>query len=158
MDDSWRAVLAEPEPVRRIMLADRLDRPDSELSQLVTQALSAEESNARRLGVATALFLAFRDRRDLTPAAWEALVQLARRVLEPRAAGAEVGPGPALEAWREVNAWLAARPSLGAERDRLERNYLLAGFPDLWVGEPWRAALARFRRDLDLFNVAEVVA
>ena len=62
------------------------------------------------------------------------------------------------EVWREVNAWLAARPSLGAERDRLERNYLLAGFPDLWVGEPWRAALERFRRDLDLFNVAEVVA
>jgi len=153
-DDLWREILAEPDPARRVALGDRLGLVDEELGRLVTRALADEPCDARRLGLATAIFLGLRGRRRLQPSAWEALAHLARRVLEPAERGEQVAPGPLLEAWRELQAYLAAadpqRP--GAE---LERAYLLAGFPDLWRAVPWREALEGFRADLARFGALE---
>ena len=149
-DDPLKAVLEEPDPVLRVRLGERLGLADRDLSQLVTQALAAQPTDARRVAVGTALFLAYREHRDLTPAAWEPLGQLARRVIEPRAGGARVSTGPDLERWREINAFIA-----DGEAHRtlplLERNYLLAGFPDLWWATDWHAALEAFRADLAAF-------
>ncbi len=153
-DDRWREILAEPDPAQRVALGDRLDLVDAQLGRLVTRALADEPCDARRLGLATAIFVGLRGRRRLQPSAWEALARLARRVLEPAERGEEVAPGPLLETWRELQAYLAAadpqRP--GAE---LERAYLLAGFPDLWRARPWREALEGFRADLALFGALE---
>lgn len=154
-DDGWRVVLREPDAVRRVAIADRERLADEDVSRLVTQALAAQSCNARRIGVATAMFLAFRERRVLTPAAWEPLAELARRVLEPRDQGTGLAPGPLLEAWREVNQRLALKRGPNAIKRAIERNYLLGGFPDLWRDSDWRAALEQFRADLALFEVEQ---
>ena len=120
----------------------------------MTQALAAQPSVARRVALATAVYLAYRSSHDLTPAAWEPLSQLSRRVVEPRSAGASVAPGPQLETWRQINAWLATQDGTALET-RLERNYLLGGFPDLWDEHDWKDALACFRRDLRRFGAVE---
>jgi len=154
LDDSQplKQVLAVTDALRRIALGDRLGLTDGELSRLVTQGLAAQPTDARRIALGTALFLGFRERRDLTAAAWEPLGRLARRVIEPHAGGTSVATGPQLERWREINAQLA-----GGERDgtvsTVERNYLLAGFPDLWTrnGADWHEALYLFRADLAAF-------
>ena len=99
------------------------------------------------------MFLALRDRRDLAPAAFGPLADLAQRVLRPRRVAEQVAPGPALETWREISAHLARHPASGEEGDALARAYLLGGFPDLWAGHDWRDALAEFRRDLDRFGL-----
>lgn len=154
-DDAWRSVLRETDPVRRVAIADRGGVADEAVSRLVTQALGAQESNARRIGLATAVFLAFRERRTLTPAAWEPLAELARRVLEPREQGEGVAPGPLLETWREINQRFALKRGKNAITRRIERNFLLGGFPDLWRDTDWRAALDQFRADLELFEVKQ---
>ncbi len=149
-DTAWRRVLEEPDPVERVRLADRLSLCDRDLARLVTQALGAQDSEARRVGLATAMFLTFRETRELTPAAWEPLVQLARRVLEPREVSASVSPGRQLETWRELNAFVADP----ADRvTPLERNFLLGGFPDLWQRCDWRVALGWLRADLQRLGV-----
>ena len=152
-DDAWRRVLEEPDPLERVALGDRLDVGDAVLSRLVTQALASLPSDARRVGAATAMFLALRDRRDLAPAAFGPLADLAQRVLRPRRVSEQVAPGPALETWREIGAHLARHPASGDEGDALARAYLLGGYPDLWAGHDWRDALREFRRDLDRFGV-----
>jgi MoxR-like ATPase len=154
-DDAWRSVLRETDPVRRVSIADRGGLADEDVSRLVTQALGAQSCNARRIGLATAVFLAFRERRALTPAAWEPLAELSRRVLEPREQGEGVSPGPLLEIWREINQRLALKRGKNAITKRIERNFLLGGFPDLWRDTDWRAALDQFRADLELFEVKQ---
>ncbi len=147
--DALRMVLSEPDPVRRVPLGAKLALAEGDLARIVTQALAEEPCDARRVGIATALFLAFCESHSLTPAAWEALSRLARRVLEPHERDEAVAPGRDLETWREISAFLA--------KDRagqLERSFLHAGFPDLWRGTGWRPALERFRADLALFGVA----
>lgn len=154
--DAWRQVLEEVDATRRVILADDLNLNDEDLSRLVTQALGAETSDARRMGIATAMFLAFRSRRNLTPAAWEPLAQLTSRVLEPRAVATSVRPGAGLDAWQDISDWLAnfdTHPTLLA---RLERNFVLAGVPDLWARLDWKEALNQFRADLMLFGFEEM--
>ena len=68
----------------------------------MTQALGAQTSEPRRIGLATALFLRFRAERELTPAAWEPLVQLSRRVLEPREVSLTLAQGGQLDGWRRM--------------------------------------------------------
>ncbi len=153
-DDLWRRVLEERDPVRRVALGDRLGLSDDALSRLVTQALAAVGSEARRLGLATALFLRFRTRRDLAPAAWEPLGERAGRVLRPPARYLSIGPGPATERWREIHQHLAAARKRGEPLPRLESNFLRAGFPEVWALEDWRPALEAFRADLALFEAA----
>jgi MoxR-like ATPase len=153
-DTAWRKVLEETDPVRRVVLADRLNLCDRDLSRIITQAIGEQENDARRVGLGTAMFLAFRERRDLDPSAWEPLVQLSRRVLEPRVTSDKIGPGPVLELWRQLNSWLAHRTKGDeSQAERLERNYLLGGFPDLWTRQDWQEALSQFRADLALFGI-----
>jgi MoxR-like ATPase len=150
-DDVWREILAEPDPVERVLVGDRLGLVDAELGRLVTRALAEEPCDARRIGLATAMTLGLRGRRRLSPAAWEALARLARRVLEPALREDKLAPGPLLECWRKLQAYLAAadpeRP--GAE---LERSFLVGGFPDLWRSTPWREALEQLQADLARFD------
>jgi MoxR-like ATPase len=153
-DDVWRRVLEEHNPLERVALGDRLDVGDAVLSRLVTQALGSLPSDARRVGAATAMFLALRERRDLAPSAFGPLADLAQRVLRPRRVSEQVAPGPALETWREISAHLARHPATGEDEDALARAYLLGGYPDLWAGHDWRDALQEFRRDLDRFGVS----
>jgi MoxR-like ATPase len=148
-DDVWRQVLEETDPVERVLLADRAGLADADLARLVTQALAAQVSEPRRIGLATAMFLRFRAERELTPAAWEPLVQLSRRVLEPRVTTAQVAPGPQLDEWRRLTRALSSRQDAVTP---LERNFLLGGYPDLWQRCDWKTALAWFRDDLARFE------
>ena len=153
VDDAWRRVLEEPDPLERVALGDRLGVGDAVLSRLVTQALASLPSDARRVGAATAMFLALRDRRDLSPSAFGPLAELAHRTLRPRRVTEHVAPGPALETWREISAHLARRREKNGEADALTRAYLLGGFPELWAAHDWRDALRAFQGDLARFSV-----
>jgi len=148
-DDVWRTVLEETDPVERVLLGDRLDLADADLARLVTQALGAQTSEPRRIGLATAMFLRFRATRELTPAAWEPLVQLSRRVLEPRVTTLELPPGRELDEWRTVTRFLSSRKN---RLSTLERNFVLGGYPDLWRRCDWKRALQWFRDDLRRFD------
>jgi hypothetical protein len=154
-DSAWRQVLEEPDPVRRIVLADQLELSEADISRLVTAALGSEASDARRVGLATAIFVAFHQRRDLAPSAWEPLAQFAARVLAPRALSVTLRPGNVTDVWNEINHWLPASETCNDQRSRLERNFVLAGFPDLWIRHDWKEALEQFRADLNLFNIRE---
>src|SRR5262249_33563243 len=129
-DDPWRAVLEETDPVERVLLGDTLGLADADLARLITQALGAQTSEPRRIGLATALFLRFRASRQLTPAAWEPLVQLARRVLEPREISLALAQGGQLDGWRRLTRFVSSSRNRVTE---LERNFLLGGYPDLWM-------------------------
>jgi hypothetical protein len=157
-DDEMRQVFVESNPVQRVLLAVQLNIDDAKVSRLITQLLGNETSEARRVGLATAIFLAYREERDLASAAWEPLAQLASRVLEPRVLAANVQPGPAHGAWQGISHWINLMGEELGWRARLERNYVLSGFPDLWVNENWEAALKRFQNDLDLFGIKEATA
>lgn len=154
-DDDLRQVFSEPDPVQRIILADHLNIEDAKISRLITQALGDETSDARRVGLATAIFLAYRERRNLTSAAWEPLSQLAGRVLEPRVMSTAIQAGPGQEAWQEINTWLNTLDDKPHMRTRLERNYVLSGYPDFWLNENWEDALKRFRSDLNQFGIKD---
>lgn len=156
-DDELRQVFAEPDLVKRILLADSLNVEDAKISRLITQALGSETSDARRVGLATAIFLAFCEGRNLTSAAWEPLTQFASRVLEPRVMSAAIQAGPMQEAWQEINSWLSAFEDKPGKRSRLERNFVLSGFPDFWINENWEEALKRFRNDLNHFGIKDVL-
>jgi MoxR-like ATPase len=151
-EDPMRAVLAEPDRGRRVAKGAQLGLATGDLSRLATQSLSNEPCDARRIGLATAIFLGLNESRSLTPAAWEVLAQLARRVLEPRVRGEHIAPGRDLETWREISRHLARHKQDG-RRARLERSFLLSGFPDLWRSASWHSALVRFGKDLDAFGV-----
>lgn len=154
-DDTWRQILEEPDQVRRVVLADELEFNDSDISRLITQALGAQNSEARRVGLGTTMFLAYRDRRNLTPAAWEPLAQLSARLMEARAMTTFVRPGADMTIWQEIKDWMMTQDKEEGMRIRLERNFVLNGFPELWRRENWREALDRFRADIALFNIEE---
>jgi MoxR-like ATPase len=152
-DDAWRQVLEELDPARRVVLADQLDLTDADISRLITQALSVEPSDARRVGLATVIYVAFHQRRDLSPSAWEPLSQLATKVLEPRTMSTPLRPGQITDIWNEINHWLPSLEDCNTTMSRLERNYVLGGFPELWTRYDWKDALERFRADLRMFNL-----
>ena len=152
-DDAWRQVFEESNPVRRVLVADELGFEDEDLARLITQALGAHESDARKVGLATAIFLAFRERRQLTPAAWEPLVKLASYALEPRCETLPLAPNSNdLNIWNEIKEWVTKRTETGVLAD-LEVNYVLGGFPNLWRRYNWKEALEAFRDDLALFSI-----
>lgn len=156
-DDSWRQILEEHDFPRRVVMADQLAFSGPDISRLITQALSAETSEARRISLGTAIFLAYRARRELTPAAWEPLARLAARVLEPRGMSGLVRPGSDATLWQEIREWLGSADRDTSPVGQLERNYILAGFPELWRRENWKEALERFQGNLTLFGAAEVL-
>jgi MoxR-like ATPase len=154
-NESWRPVLEELDLVKRVALADELAFDDADLARLITQALGAQQSEARRVGLGTAIFLAYCTRRSLAPAAWEPLAQLAARVMEPRPMSVAIRAGADTTTWQEIRDWVKSREGEEGLIVRLERNYVLSGFPEFWRRDNWRDALARFRVDLELFNVQE---
>jgi MoxR-like ATPase len=155
-DDNWRQVLEERDAVRRVLLADELGFNDDDLSKLITQALGAQEDEARRDGLAVAMFFAFRTRRTLTATAWEPLTQLAGKVLEPRPMAANVqNNSTEMNVWNEIKDWLGQRTDREGMLPWLERNFVLHGFPELWRRINWHDALAAFRADLASFGYEE---
>ncbi len=154
-DDAWRKVLEELNPARRVVLADQLGLSDDDVSRLVTQALSAETVDSRRIGLATVIFLAFRARRPLTPAAWEPLAQFAARVLEPRQVSTTMRPGQMVDIWNEINNWALPLGEVQTLRARIERNFIFSGFPDLWLRYDWKQELEVLREYMKLFGLDE---
>jgi len=142
-DDSWRQILTERDPVERIKKGFRLNLSQYDLGRLVTQALAAQPTDAACMALSATVFLTLGETCDLTPSAWEGALQLGRRVLEPRNEAASVAQGPHLELWREINAWLAAC-DLPDRQQKLAGNFLLGGFPDLWLRTDWKAEVAGF--------------
>jgi hypothetical protein len=105
--------------------------------------------------LATAIFLAFRQHRQLTPSAWEPLAKLAGRVLQPRFLTQTIQPNsPNGNLWNEIKPWLVKRRSENGTA-QLEVNFILTGFPELWQQYNWQDALARFKDDLKLFGVKD---
>jgi MoxR-like ATPase len=156
-DDAWRQVLEEQDAVRRVLLAEDLGFNDEDLSRLITQALGAQDSEARRMGLAIAMFLCFRSRRNLAPSAWEPLAQLTAKVFEPRSLSAAIqNNGADMNTWNDIKVWLFERHDRETSQGWLERNFVLAGFPEFWRRYDWRETLNTFRDDLALFNVEEL--
>jgi MoxR-like ATPase len=154
-DEKWRQVMQESDKARRVALADHLGFSDEALSKLITQTIGAEDSDARQVGLAVAMFLAFRGRRNLDPSAFEPLAQLAYHVLEPRQGQYMAAPNtPEAALWDDIKDWAD-----NAHQDtflfRLQRNYVLHGFPNLWRTQSWREALEAFQHDLILFGIEE---
>ncbi|MAU11229.1 MAG: hypothetical protein CL607_15520 [Anaerolineaceae bacterium] len=157
-DEDWRTVLREPDAVQRVIIADDLGFNDEDLSQLITQALSDTKSEARRAGLATAMFLAFQHQRTLTPAAWEALIALAGDVLTPGVKTSSVsGHASDRKTWEAIQKWVIRRRRQKGLA-RLESNYVLAGYPKRWRQENWQEARQKFITDLRLFGIREVQA
>lgn len=152
-DEVWRTILEETDALKRVLIADDLGVEDEELSHLITQALSSLTAEPRRVSVATAMFLAFRETRHLTPAAWEPLAKLAGQVLLPRQRTATLAPNaPDVSLWNEI------KPLILKQRGRsdladLQMNYLLGGFPEMWRNHDWQDALKQFTQDLKFFGV-----
>lgn len=161
-DDNWRRVLEESDKLRRVALADTLGFSDDDLSTLITQALADEPSDIRQMGMATAMFLAFCERRDLNPSTYEPLTQLADHILAPSLTRTPVTKGSSQASLLdEIEQWLHTRCSQSGEDtlvDRLLRNFLMFGFPSLWENHNWHEAVSQFHSDLTLFGVTDASA
>lgn len=153
-DSFWRQVLEEKDPVERVLIGARKGVAEKDLARLVIHALAAEPDEAGRIGLATAMFLAFRETHALTPAAWEPLSRLAARVLVPRRMAGYVSIGPEWERWQEISLWAAEREVSGNPEAGLERHFVLGCFPDVWSRADWKEALRRFSGHLRRFEVA----
>ena len=152
-DDDWRIILEESDVIKRVVLAEELEFSEEDLSSLITQALAVDGSEARNVGLATAMFLAFRKHRVLTPAAWEPLAELAGRVLQPRVGMmTNTTNRHDMNLWNTIKEWAAKRRKDGGVA-ALEVNYVLGCFPDLWRKYDWQEALEQFKQDLSLFGV-----
>lgn len=155
-DDSWRQVLEEFDPARRILLANELNFSDDDLSRLITQAMSKTETEGKLVALATVLFLAYRQDHALSPAAWEPLARLTSNVLEPRMMNVSIpNSGTDMNIWREIQDWLKSRDPQDGTQAWIERNFVLSGFPDLWRTESWREALDYLRMTQTLFGLME---
>jgi MoxR-like ATPase len=154
-NDHWRLIYQEPDLARRVVMADHLGFDDYEMSRLITQAISGEPSNIRQIGLATAMLLAFKDRRDLPAVAFEPLVQLAYHVLEPRTCNTTIYPNsPESRVYDEIRAWMEETWQDSA-LFRLKRNFVLQGFPAQWRQQSWQSALEQFVSDLMMFNAVD---
>lgn len=152
-DEVWRQILEEQDPIKRVLLGDELELSDEDLARLVTQALAATETESRKASLATAMFLRFKEYRHLTPAAWEPLTKLAGLVLLPRIKSATVGnSAPDMTLFEEIKPFILKRRDEG-QQGKLEVNYVLGGYPDLWRNENWQDALNQFIEDLKQFDV-----
>jgi hypothetical protein len=156
-DETWRRVIEENDPARRVALADELGFSDENLSRLITQVLGSEDSDARQVGLATAMFLKYKNERDLDPSAFEPLAQLSYHVLEPRIIKYNLQGGtPEADTWDEIKAWFDEQTErVKSSLFRLQRNYLLYGFPEFWRKQSWREALNQFTEDLKVFGFTE---
>lgn len=155
-DEVWQQILAEIDPLKRVLIADDLDLSDEDMTTLITQALSFDASEARKISLATAMFLRFRKYRHLTPAAWEPLAKLAGRVLSPRVASYNIQANtPDMELWEAIKKWVLDARKEG-DIGQLTSNYILGGFPELWRQQDWEEAAKQFVDDLKFFGIEEV--
>jgi len=155
-DEVWRQILEEQDPIKRVLLGDELQISDEEMSRLITQALNADDAEPRKVGLATVMFLRFRNSRQLTAAAWEPLAKLAGRALLPRVRSLTLANNaPDMTLWNEIKPWLLNRRTEGTMA-QLEVNYVLGGYPELWRQHNWQEALNQFVQDLDLFGIKEL--
>ncbi len=153
--NDWKLILQETDSLQRILLAEQLNFAESDLARLITQALATEASDARQIGLATAIFLAFKEKHALTPAAWEPLAKLAREVLEPRLMKTSVTPGYLTNTWKEITDWCNSRPIKDNRYEKLSQNFVLSGFPNRWKNYKWQDALEQFQTDLAQFGIKE---
>ena len=128
LDPVRRAVLEEPDAVRRIRLGLEHGVDEPTLARLVTGALATQPTDAHRLGLATVLTRALAEH-DLTPAAWAPLADWGGRALRPGTLSAQYAPGPRLEAWRRASALLA--DTHGPPLTPIQRAVLTACGPEL---------------------------
>lgn len=154
-DEIWRQILQESDALKRIPLGEELGMTDEDISRLITQALNVDASEIRKISLATALFLHFRNSRHLTPVAWEPLAKLAGRVLLPRQRTSNlVGTAPDMNIYNEIKPFAQKRRTEG-KLGELEVNFVLGGYPELWRQNNWKDALNQFRDDLKMFGVDE---
>lgn len=156
-DNTWRDVLAEPNPARRIIIADELGFDDESMSRLVTHTLSAEDSDLRQIGLAFGMLWKFGTERDLDPSAFEPLAQLAYHITEPRTVHYTAHNGtPEMNIWTEIENWMNRQHERrGKLLFRLQRNFLLHGYPDIWRRENWQKSLEQFTKDLQTFGITD---
>lgn len=155
-DEVWQQILAETDPLKRVLIADDLQLADEEMSTLITQALNLDASEARQVSLATAMFLRFRKYRHLTPVAWEPLSKLAGRVLLPRIASSSITTNtPDMDIWNAIKPWVIEARKEG-EIANLMANYVLGGFPELWRQHDWEESVKQFSEDLKFFGIKEL--
>jgi MoxR-like ATPase len=153
-DDRWRMILEEPDVIQRILLGRDLDLPQEELARLVTQAFTSVESDARKMGLATVIYLAMHEHYTLTPAAWEPIIQLASPVLTPSLHSRDYQANSnELQTWNSIRNFVLRSRTKGGERQQIEANYVLAGLESLWQHYDWSEALQQFQKDLDVFGL-----
>ncbi len=104
-NSALRAVLEEPDLVRRIAIARSAGTDEVVLARTVTAALSAQPTTGEGAALSAVLHLALQEH-DLTPAAWSAIAQGARIVFDPGGRMDESASGRRLERWREAVRWL----------------------------------------------------
>ncbi|MEL6150160.1 MAG: hypothetical protein AAFR56_11105 [Chloroflexota bacterium] len=156
-DEIWRQVIEERDPAKRVALADELGFSDENLSRLITQVLGSEDSDPRQVGMAAAMFLKYSRTHNLDPSAFEPLAQLSYHVMEPRIINYNVQPNtPESTTWDEITGWMNGQINRGnTQLFRLQRNYLLYGFPEFWRRTSWQQALEQFTKDLETFGITE---
>ncbi len=156
-NEAWRQVMEEEDAVKRILIAEELGFNDEELAQFITQALTTYESESRKISIALAMYLAFRDRRKLTPAAWEPISKLILRVIKPcKATLFNTNNQTDMNNWKNIQHWAIERRNDETEVAMLEVNFVLGCFPELWRIENWNSVLTQFRADLSSFGIVEV--
>lgn len=147
-DDPMRIILQLADPIQRIETGVALGLPPHELGPLITRGVSSIGCPARRIGVATALFMGLQGIPSIPPSVWEPIGNLAQRVI--RETGMEVTVRTRTAGnniFSEITKHLSALgPGKGIE-DRLTRNFLVQGTPDLWAKIDWRQAEQQFRDD-----------
>jgi MoxR-like ATPase len=156
-DEHWQQIMDEEDPAKRVALADELGFDDENLSRLITQTLSSEDSDPRQVGLAVAMFLKYSDTRELDPSAFEPLAQLSYHILEPRIIKYNLQQNtPEANTWNDIIGWLDAQINRSDSlMFRLQRNYVLYGFPEFWRRDNWKVMLKQFTDDLAAFGISE---
>lgn len=143
-----RELLEEPDAVRRVWLAAQRGGDDQLLARLITAAFAKSPSTADQYAIAVVFARAFADR-DLTPAAWSPICELAQTVLVPRDEEQRVCQGTELGVVREIRAYIAQ-----TECDDLDRAFMNGVHGDYFANvADWRTVVQRYRDYRTLFGV-----
>ncbi|MEN9504690.1 MAG: hypothetical protein RI958_616 [Actinomycetota bacterium] len=150
-DTIRRQLLAVDDPVERLRLGLELDAPDDTLGTLVIGAVSAQETEAERIGLSFVLSQALGER-PMTPAAWGAIGERAARMLRPASYSASLAPGRQMEAWRTASAQLAEIDR--TDGDTEEYALITACGPELLAEVDLGRLLRRFTEWTQVFERA----
>ena len=147
-----RDLLEERDLVERVRLALDHEVDDELLGRLVVQALASLPTEPARTGLAVVLSFALADR-DLTPATWGVVVDLARPVLTPQESTTVTAQGDELQRTRAIDAYCADLD--GSTESRMVTAYLQGCRQELQK-ENWRIRLEEFQRWCREFEVDAV--